>query len=635
MRLSHSAIQALLQCPMKFKLNYLDKAPTKKSVSLLFGSAVHEAIEKGYKHEKDAASFWAEIWAKTLDENPHIQGDKAKYDKVASVIWQTFQRLSPIEYDGKPAVEVWWETPLNFPEQGINRPELSICGKIDLIHKRGGLNATHHHPEVADYKTSQNPPLIKTPKANHFFTFDKDMQFTMYAWAVSKLLQIPDIEQETFSPEQRKHLKKGVKCAHIHLRDYQEFITTRVEDDYQDIFDLIKYFLSVYDAGFFPRSFKDCTYMCDFYGGTCLGACPYASWAKQEQEEELIELPFLTPVETTVKEVSAVSEAATPVSVKPASIPLASVYWKELADVVPTKVSYILPPTETRRIKTEVYWKVKNGEISQDAIEEEVRIRERDWMEANNRLGDWLESRKKLEDEPELPLETPVVSEPITEVVEVKEEVKAENEPELPLGIPVASEPIIEIIEVKEEVKAEEKPKRKRKTTAEKAQEAKKKFEELGAEGCTEKELSLIGERYKIGPYAPKKFGCPQCGEEWTYQENSVNVTCAHCLNEMYPVSYSAGKMGYIIQDQFTTREDYFKTLRPIDLISYGCPSCDFIHNFPIGENSDCPNCKKQTYPTAVINGKQMFRVDNIFVEKDYFDEEEIIEDLDFLFEAA
>ena len=567
MRLSHSAIESLLQCPMKYKLKYLDKVPTKKSVSLLFGSAVHEAIEMGYRHEKDAASCWPEIWKKTLEENPHIQGDKAKYDKVANGIWTTFQRLFPIEYDGKPAVEVWWETPLNFPEQGIIRPELSICGKIDLIHKRGGLNATHHHPEVADYKTSQNTPLVKVPKAHHLFTFGKDMQFTMYAWAVSKLLQIPDIEHETFSPEKRKHLKKGVKCAHIHLRDYQEFITNRTEDDYQDIFDLIKYFLSVYDAGFFPRSFKDCTYMCDFHGETCLGACPYASWAKQEEEEEMVELPFLTPVETTVKEIPALPEPASPVAEYP------EVHWKERSAVVSVKFSYILPPAERRRIETEVYWKVKNGEISPDAIKEEAKIRERDWMEANNRLADWLESRKQAENEPELPLEIPVVSEPIVEVEEVKAEDEPElplemqlrlkelsdyvspDEPELPIPIPSMSNPISDaILEIEQP-----KPKRKRKTTAEKAQEAKKKFEELGAEGCTEKELSLIGDRYKIGPYAPKEFGCPQCGEEWTYQNNSTNVTCAHCLNEMFPVSYVAGKKGYLIQDQFTTREDYLK----------------------------------------------------------------------------
>ena len=524
MRLSHSAIQALLQCPMKFKLNYLDKVPTKKSVSLLFGSAVHEAIEMGYKQEKDAAGFWAEIWEKTLEENPHIQGDKAKYDKVAAGIWQTFQRLSPIEYNGKPAVEVWWETPLNFPEQGIVRPELSICGKIDLIHKRVGLNSYHHHPEVADYKTSQNPPLIKTPKANHFFTFNKDMQFTMYAWATARLLKIPGIEHEIFTPDSRQHLKPGVKCAHIHLRDYQEFITNRTEDDYQDIFDLIKYFLSVYDAGFFPRSFKDCTYMCDFHGETCLGACPYASWAKQEEKEEMMELPFLTPVETTVKEVS----AAAPVTEETAG-ELFEVDQKEISKVVTTRFNYLLPLPEAKRISEEVYLMFKRGEISRDAINKEAKTREKDWLEANNGAEYWMKPLKKSGNEPELPLEIPVISEPIPETSQA-------------------------------EPKPEEKPKRKRKSIAEKAQEAKKKFEELAEEGCTAKELSLIGERYKIGPYAPKLFGCPYCEEEWTYQNNSVNVICAKCLNGMLPVVYEAGKKGYLADGKFITREDYLTT---------------------------------------------------------------------------
>ena len=488
-RVSHSAISALLQCPMKFKLKYIDKVKTPKSVSLLFGSAVHNAIEQGYKKEVDPKTIWGEIWEQTLDENPHITGSKKSYDKVAAKIWKTFQKLYPIEYKGKPAVEIWWETPLSFPEQGIDRPDDSICGKIDLIHKKTGANSWYPII-IADYKTNQNKPLTKTPSKSVLYNFDHDTQFTMYAWAVSEILKIPGVKSRLASAETRKSGEEGIICEHIHLRDYQEFRTTRIEKDFQEIFDLLKYFFQVYDSGFFPRSFNNCSYFCDFAGKVCNKACPYANWNENWNQED--ELPFLeivrpkpTPTvgeaivaaalknpdntledvekikkleklshkplaeqEEGMKEIYPEMKAVKEEGVKTRTEPYLKKPAETLEDVAKTdalelmEYNFKCPPdiplsgVEIRKIQEEVISKIKAGDIKKDAANEEFQIR----------INDLLEAQKDVQDQKKVPKDQKVVF---------------------------------------------------------KALDARKKFEESGAEACTEEELRLIGERYIIGPYAP------------------------------------------------------------------------------------------------------------------------------------
>lgn len=305
MRISHSQMESLFQCPMKWKLQKLDKVPEEKSISLLFGSAIHEAIEQGYKNQKHPRTLWNDIWEKTLADNPHIRQlpDIKKYDNdVAYKIWETFRPLEPIALpDNKPAVEVWWETDLGF----LQRPNDSICGKIDIIYRPKCLGASQD-TIVGDYKTGKSKPIPKSSKnmAGYRFVLDHSPQFTMYAWAVKHVLELLDDEV--------------IKCAYIHLREYEEFHTQRVSWHNQALLESIQYFFQIVDGGFFPRCYGDhCMSFCSYFGKTCSDACPYTVQKPMEYIEatpevkpvETVNIPAAEPISAEIKELFAPAPA--------------------------------------------------------------------------------------------------------------------------------------------------------------------------------------------------------------------------------------------------------------------------------------------------------------------------------------
>jgi hypothetical protein len=140
--LSFSSITSYLSCARAWKFKYLEKAPTKTSSALAFGSAFHETIQTYLtKPDTELLPLWSEAWGKqaervTLDESESpeaLQNEGIRILSHPKVVYEisTIPRNGVCEY----------KITLNVP--GVPVP---IIGYIDYIDQDNGLS---------DFKTSK------------------------------------------------------------------------------------------------------------------------------------------------------------------------------------------------------------------------------------------------------------------------------------------------------------------------------------------------------------------------------------------------------------------------------------------------------------------------------------------------
>jgi hypothetical protein len=79
--LSYSSIAQYLSCGQSWYYRYIEKAPTTTSPELVFGSAVHKAIERYIQTKQPLLTLWGECWADQLGNESDIQwGTSTPYD---------------------------------------------------------------------------------------------------------------------------------------------------------------------------------------------------------------------------------------------------------------------------------------------------------------------------------------------------------------------------------------------------------------------------------------------------------------------------------------------------------------------------------------------------------------------------
>ena len=110
---SHSRISAFEQCPLKYRLSYIDKTDTEigDTVEAFLGSRIHDALEKLYKdlkfHKhntlKELLEFYSREWDKNWSESILVvrkEYDAENYRSMGErFITDYYNRYSPFNQE--------------------------------------------------------------------------------------------------------------------------------------------------------------------------------------------------------------------------------------------------------------------------------------------------------------------------------------------------------------------------------------------------------------------------------------------------------------------------------------------------------------------------------------------------------
>lgn len=184
MAYSYSAISSFENCPLQFKLAYIDRVtPLRKNIESFLGIRVHETLEKLYRdklYEKhnsldDLLSFYNGRWEREMCSTIFVTKDYGmdNYRKMGErYITDYYERYKPFDEGKTIALEKKVFFPLN--------ETYWITGVIDRITEVEGVY------EVHDYKTSLYFPTKKE--------VENDCQLSLYALALDHLYGVEDIE---------------------------------------------------------------------------------------------------------------------------------------------------------------------------------------------------------------------------------------------------------------------------------------------------------------------------------------------------------------------------------------------------------------------------------------------------------
>ncbi len=176
---SHSRLSAFENCPLQYRLKYIDKIKTDESgtIEAFMGSRVHETLEKLYKDLRlskpnsleELLSFYDDVWLRNYSDDIKIVKEgytpQNYNDTGAKCIREYYARYQPFN-DGKT---LGLEQLVTIDIEGYK-----LRGFIDrLSSSRDGVY------EIHDYKTSQY-----LPQQSHF---DTDRQLALYQLGVQEM----------------------------------------------------------------------------------------------------------------------------------------------------------------------------------------------------------------------------------------------------------------------------------------------------------------------------------------------------------------------------------------------------------------------------------------------------------------
>jgi len=209
LKLSYTQLDTFMNCPLKYKFNYVYSIPLRPTAPLRFGSDVHDALEEFYKRIKDGgkptfedlAEIYLERWNSSgyVNKSQEMQYQRSGYDMLKRFYQTNKENLYP---------------PL-YVEEGflIKIGESQFKGYIDRIDElpEGGV-------EVIDYKTG-------TPKSQK--SAEKSIQLYLYAVACQEVLKLePKLLSFYYLTSNEK---VSVLCEPEHLQGIKETVTDTVK----------------------------------------------------------------------------------------------------------------------------------------------------------------------------------------------------------------------------------------------------------------------------------------------------------------------------------------------------------------------------------------------------------------------
>ena len=273
--ISYSAISTYLQCPLKYKLTYIDALePEFTTDALVLGHTIHEALEVCMKKFQLTGTLMGCVDLQNAFSgflSDELKKKKVRYNEGWSPnklrrmgmnmlsFWRSAFQNDSNAIKEVIAVEHRFCLDANDPISGMPLSR-KITGVIDLIlklHKRPGyFNNQEKYPWLnayllLDHKTAvQKFPEIK---------IDRDLQLTIYQWAALKLGLIPD----------RDLTIVGFSVLHKKVTpEFNLYLSRRTEQQEIQLLRLISHVLDAIDFGIFYPNFnqincKNCPFLDD------------------------------------------------------------------------------------------------------------------------------------------------------------------------------------------------------------------------------------------------------------------------------------------------------------------------------------------------------------------------------------
>lgn len=168
--LSYSRLSRFEQCPLSFKLHYIDKRQAEPGVPLRFGKAVHAVLEtllrehmeqerEGALSEERAIALWQEAWAAG-----ELSG-LAVFEEGLAILRSYVRRQGHVDHQDVLAIEKRFELEVG---------PFTVLGFIDRVDR-----VDDETVEVIDYKT--NHQLFTRDEV------DTSLQMSLYEVAVRRL----------------------------------------------------------------------------------------------------------------------------------------------------------------------------------------------------------------------------------------------------------------------------------------------------------------------------------------------------------------------------------------------------------------------------------------------------------------
>lgn len=148
-KLSYSALQTFLTCPLQYKFAYQDKLPQEQNATMHFGTLLHQVMEELHAatllpiSKEELAQIVSTKWQRRLySDDVTAQNDFTAALEIIDREWEKNQKP-------KTGHTIGLERRFAFPL----RDDFEITGRIDRIDKIGEQDL-----EIIDYKTGRSVP---------------------------------------------------------------------------------------------------------------------------------------------------------------------------------------------------------------------------------------------------------------------------------------------------------------------------------------------------------------------------------------------------------------------------------------------------------------------------------------------
>ena len=208
MRVSYSGLETFKRCPLKFKLQYLDKIRTAKSTEALFGTLIHKTLKMLHEPglliptEEELLKFFADNWNPSSYQNEREAG--TAFAQGVKMLKDYYAKNYPGQFN-----VVALETPFEVPFQIGNEYHL-ITGKIDRIDK-----TEENLFEVIDYKTTKKMPSQEN--------VENDLQLSIYHMGIAA--RWPKLIEE----------KRPVKVSLYYLKHGEKLSSLRSPEKVEEV----------------------------------------------------------------------------------------------------------------------------------------------------------------------------------------------------------------------------------------------------------------------------------------------------------------------------------------------------------------------------------------------------------------
>ena len=170
---SYSQISTYLECPLRYKLRYVDRLPTKPRPYFSFGATLHRCLVYyfGKRRKQPPAlakwlGFYRQTWTSAGYRSPE---EEERYKAAGQDILTTFWQRHAVPFHQPLATESRFLVEIG----GV--PLLGFIDRVDLS-PQGGL-------VIMDYKSSQNPPSMREVQS--------DLQLSLYQMACQRTWLLP------------------------------------------------------------------------------------------------------------------------------------------------------------------------------------------------------------------------------------------------------------------------------------------------------------------------------------------------------------------------------------------------------------------------------------------------------------